>query len=127
MTILVIAEHDNATLKPATLPAIGAAAKIGGDIHVLLASGRTVGIGAEVTVGLRPEHLALGGATPLLALTADFAENLGGATQVYATAPGAPTITVVARGRPAITSGETLPVSLGSGHFYLFDAAGEAL
>ena len=31
MTILVIAEHDNATLKSATLHAIGAAAKLGGD------------------------------------------------------------------------------------------------
>ncbi len=35
--ILVIAEHDNASLKPATLNAITAAAKIGGDIHILVA------------------------------------------------------------------------------------------
>ncbi|MBY3756477.1 electron transfer flavoprotein subunit alpha/FixB family protein [Azospirillum formosense] len=37
MSILVIAEHDNATLKAATLNAVSAAAKIGGDIHVLVA------------------------------------------------------------------------------------------
>ncbi len=37
MAILVLAEHDNATLKPATLNAVGAAAKIGGDVHVLVA------------------------------------------------------------------------------------------
>jgi len=37
MSILVIAEHDNATLKVATLNAIAAAAKIGGEIHVLVA------------------------------------------------------------------------------------------
>src|SRR5690606_31402776 len=37
MTILVIAEHDNAQLKGATLNAIAAAAKLGGDIHVLVA------------------------------------------------------------------------------------------
>ena len=37
MSILVIAEHDNATLKVATLNAISAAAKIGGEIHVLVA------------------------------------------------------------------------------------------
>ena len=37
MTILVIAEHDNATLKSATLHAIGAAAKLGGPIDVLVA------------------------------------------------------------------------------------------
>ena len=37
MAILVLAEHDNAELKPATLNAVGAAAKIGGEIHVLVA------------------------------------------------------------------------------------------
>ncbi|PLZ00015.1 electron transfer flavoprotein subunit alpha [Burkholderia sp. WAC0059] len=37
MTILVIAEHDNATVKGATLNAVAAARKIGGDVHVLVA------------------------------------------------------------------------------------------
>ena len=37
MTILVIAEHDGAALKSATLNTIAAAQKIGGDIHVLVA------------------------------------------------------------------------------------------
>jgi electron transfer flavoprotein alpha subunit len=37
MTILVIAEHDNASLKAATLNTVAAAAKIGGDVHVLIA------------------------------------------------------------------------------------------
>ena len=37
MAILVIAEHDNAALKAATLNAVSAAAKIGGDVHVLVA------------------------------------------------------------------------------------------
>ena len=37
MTILVIAEHDNASIKGATLNTVAAAAKIGGDIHVLVA------------------------------------------------------------------------------------------
>ncbi|QCN99367.1 electron transfer flavoprotein subunit alpha/FixB family protein (plasmid) [Azospirillum argentinense] len=37
MSILVIAEHDNAALKAATLNAVSAAAKIGGEIHVLVA------------------------------------------------------------------------------------------
>jgi len=37
MTNLVIAEHDNAQLKAATLSAVAAAAAIGGDIHVLVA------------------------------------------------------------------------------------------
>ncbi|MFA7456682.1 MAG: electron transfer flavoprotein subunit alpha/FixB family protein, partial [Micavibrio sp.] len=37
MTILVLAEHDNKELKPATLNAVGAAAKLGGDVHILVA------------------------------------------------------------------------------------------
>ncbi|GHT98871.1 electron transfer flavoprotein subunit alpha [Betaproteobacteria bacterium] len=37
MAILVIAEHDNASLKVATLNAVTAAAKIGGEIHLLVA------------------------------------------------------------------------------------------
>ncbi|BDC38290.1 electron transfer flavoprotein subunit alpha/FixB family protein [Paraburkholderia terrae] len=37
MMILVIAEHDNAALKAATLNTVAAAQKLGGDIHVLVA------------------------------------------------------------------------------------------
>ncbi|TAM07113.1 MAG: electron transfer flavoprotein subunit alpha/FixB family protein [Paraburkholderia sp.] len=37
MTVLVIAEHDNASVKAATLNTVAAAQKIGGDVHVLVA------------------------------------------------------------------------------------------
>jgi electron transfer flavoprotein alpha subunit len=37
MSILVLAEHDNKTIKKATLNAVAAAQKLGGDIHVLVA------------------------------------------------------------------------------------------
>ena len=37
MAILLIAEHDNATLSDQTAKALTAAAKIGGDVHVLVA------------------------------------------------------------------------------------------
>ncbi len=37
MTTLVIAEHDNATVKGATLNTVAAAAQVGGDVHVLIA------------------------------------------------------------------------------------------
>ncbi len=39
MNILVIAEHDNATIRSATRHVVSAAAAIGGDIHVLVAGG----------------------------------------------------------------------------------------
>jgi len=46
MAILVIAEHDNQAIKAATLNTVGAAAKIGGDVHVLVA-GAGCGAAAE--------------------------------------------------------------------------------
>lgn len=46
MSVLVIAEHDNASLKPATLHTVTAAGAIGGDIDVLVA-GAGCGAAAE--------------------------------------------------------------------------------
>jgi len=46
MTSLVIAEHDNASIKSATLNTVTAAAKCGGDVHVLVA-GHTAGAAAK--------------------------------------------------------------------------------
>mgnify|MGYP000570720931 CR=1 FL=1 len=46
MTILVVAEHDNASLKGATLNTISAAAKLGGDV-VILVAGSGAGAAAE--------------------------------------------------------------------------------
>lgn len=46
MTALVIAEHDNATVKAATLNTITAAAQCGGDVHVLVAGHNAAGAAA---------------------------------------------------------------------------------
>ena len=46
MTALVIAEHDNASIKGATLNTVTAAAACGGDVHVLVA-GHNAGAAAE--------------------------------------------------------------------------------
>ena len=51
MAILVIAEHDNATIKPAVLNTVAAAAKIGGDIHVLVA-GQGCGAAAQAAAAI---------------------------------------------------------------------------
>ena len=37
MTTLLVAEHDNKTVKDATLKALTAAKAMGGDVHVLVA------------------------------------------------------------------------------------------
>ena len=46
MTALVIAEHDNASLKGSTLHTVTAAAQCGGDVHLLIA-GHNCGAAAE--------------------------------------------------------------------------------
>lgn len=51
MGILVLAEHDNAELKPATLNTVTAAKAIGGDIHVLVAGEGCGGV-ADAAAGI---------------------------------------------------------------------------
>ncbi len=69
MSILVIAEHDNATLKPATLSTLGAAVQIGGEIHVLVAGS---GCGAVADAAAK----AAGVAKVLVADAAQYAHPL---------------------------------------------------
>ncbi|PRX20206.1 electron transfer flavoprotein alpha subunit apoprotein [Paraburkholderia sp. BL18I3N2] len=73
MTNLVIAEHDNASIKAATLNAVAAAQKIGGDIHLLVA-----GYNAQAAAD---EAAKLGGVSKVLLadapqLEAGLAENV---------------------------------------------------
>ncbi len=60
MSLLVIAEHDNAALKGATLNTIAAAAKIGGEIHVLVAGAGCAAVAqaAEQVAGVAKVKLA---------------------------------------------------------------------
>ena len=51
MTVLLIAEHDNASLKDATNKALTAAAQMGGDVHVLVA-GNNAGAAAATAAKL---------------------------------------------------------------------------
>ena len=57
MTVLVIAEHDNAELKPATLNTVTAARRIagGGDVHLLVAG---AGCGAVAEAGAKVAGIA---------------------------------------------------------------------
>src|SRR5690606_3043710 len=81
MTTLVIAEHDNAQLKAATLSAVAAAAAIGGETHVLVAGSgaQAVAEQAAKVAGVSKVLLADGAA-----LEHGLAENV--AAQVLAVA-----------------------------------------
>ncbi|HEX2520250.1 MAG TPA: FAD-binding protein [Castellaniella sp.] len=83
MSILVIAEHDNAHLGAATRNAVAAAAAIGGDIHVLVAGSGAQPV-AEQASRLAFVAKVLLADTP--ALADGLAENL--AAQVLALAEG---------------------------------------
>jgi len=60
MTILIVAEHDNKSLKPATLNAVTAAVKIGGEIHLLVAghNAASVAQAASIVSGVKKVLLA---------------------------------------------------------------------
>ena len=49
MICLVIAEHDNASLRPATLNTVTAAAQIGGEIHLLVAGNDCAAVADQAT------------------------------------------------------------------------------
>jgi electron transfer flavoprotein alpha subunit len=81
MTALVIAEHDNTSIRPATLNTIAAAAQCGGEVHVLVAgfhAGAAVAAAAQIAGVTKVIHADEAG------LAHGLAENL--AAQVLAIA-----------------------------------------
>ena len=82
MTTLVIAEHDNASLKPATLNTVSAAVQCGGDVHVLIAghnAGPAAAAAAQIAGVSKVLHI------DAEALAHGIAENL--TVQIVALAP----------------------------------------
>jgi electron transfer flavoprotein alpha subunit len=98
MSILVIAEHDNAALKAATLNTVSAAAKLGGEIHVLVA-------GSGCAAAAQAAAALAGVAKVKLADAAHYAEQTAEnlAALVVANAPGYTHILA-----PATTFGKNL-------------------
>ncbi len=74
MGILVIAEHDNTSIKPATLNTVTAAMKIGGDIHILVAG---AGCGAAAQAAAKIAGVAKVLVADDAAYANQLAENMG--------------------------------------------------
>ena len=93
--ILVLAEHDNAAVKPATHHAVAAALKLGGDVHVLVAghgaagaaSGAAAIAGVAKVLHVDAAHLAQATAENLAAQILAVAAT-GGYTHLVAPATG---------------------------------------
>jgi len=98
MAILVIAEHDNATLKGATLNAVTAASQMGDDIHVLVA-----GSGAQAAADAAAK--VAGVSKVLLADDAAYEHQLAENVSLLVTELGKDYSHVVA---PATTSGKNM-------------------
>ena len=81
--------------------------------------------GETVTLGVRPEHLAVAGDGDAIAGRVTFVETLGHATYAYLEAGGAP-LTVLLPGEARPAAGETLGLRIPAGQAHLFDARGEA-
>ena len=83
MSCLVLADHDNASLKGSTLNAVTAAAKIGGDVHVLVAGencGPAAAAAAKIAgvakvIQVEAPHYAHGLAEALSPLIANLAKG----------------------------------------------------
>ena len=86
MTALVIAEHDNAAVKGATLNTVTAAAACGGDVHVLIAGHNAAGAaaaaaqiaGVSKVIHADAEYLAHGLAENMAAQVLAIAATGGG-------------------------------------------------
>jgi multiple sugar transport system ATP-binding protein/lactose/L-arabinose transport system ATP-binding protein len=104
------------------------AALEGGEIELPVRDAAGVRIGDTVTMGLRPEHITIGGESPLaLTVRSEYVENLGGTSQFYAQTADGVGLTAQAAGRHATTRGEAMRMTAAPGHAYLFDAKGHAL
>jgi multiple sugar transport system ATP-binding protein len=86
--------------------------------------------GQALTVGVRPEHLALhraGGADNALQAGVTFVEALGGTTHAYCSHPAsAEDLCCELDGRVRVRSGEVLTLTAPAQACYVFDAAGLA-
>ncbi len=81
--------------------------------------------GAEVTLGVRPEHFHPKGKTKL-DLEIDVVENLGGTTYVYTRANGAGPLTIEMKGDRSVKNSATLVTGFDPEKAFLFDKASGA-
>jgi electron transfer flavoprotein alpha subunit len=98
MTALVLAEHDNSKLNEATAKTVAATAKLGGDVHVLVAGKGAAGVAAEAA--------KLAGVTKVLLAESDaLAHGLAESLAALLVSLAGPYDALVA---PATTSGKNV-------------------
>ncbi|WP_199091531.1 sn-glycerol-3-phosphate ABC transporter ATP-binding protein UgpC [Bosea sp. ASV33] len=112
-------------LLPGRVAAPGRVA-VGEEGHEVACETASLAVGAPVTLGIRPEHLALAEAGGLK-LTVELVERLGGESYLYGAAAGLPQITLRLDGQTPHERGATVDLAFPQAHLHLFDEAGKAV
>jgi ABC-type sugar transport system ATPase subunit len=109
----------------------------GGDVALAFAEGQTLRLGNPggklaagdaVTIGIRPEHCdVVDSGVADMEVSIDLAEQLGGETFFYCSAPGIAELTVQESGQLLRARGDTLKLRFRRDQLHLFDANGQAL
>jgi lactose/L-arabinose transport system ATP-binding protein len=85
---------------------------------------RSVKVNDVLLMGIRPEHLLIGGTGDVtIPLNVDVVEALGGTTFAYTEYAGEDQVVVVADGSHIIPRGKTIEVSFKLDHVHLFDTS----
>ena len=102
-----------------------------------LAGGRSIALpslttpqpaGTPLSIGIRPEDIAIGEAPGALPFTISFIERLGGlATLHLGGREGEEPVACQLRDDGSLEEGDTVAASFASGHLHLFDSTGEVL
>ncbi|MCR4522631.1 MULTISPECIES: ABC transporter ATP-binding protein [Bosea] len=97
-----------------------------GGHEVACATGH-LAVGSKVTLGIRPEHLALAPEGQGLSLAIDLVERLGGESYLYGTAAGLPQITLRLDGQSEHERGHSVALAFPQQSLHLFDETGRAI
>jgi ABC-type sugar transport system ATPase subunit len=84
-------------------------------------------VGAQITVGFRPEHASDGLSEPAVPGTIDLIEHLGSVSYAYVRTQGGARVTVELRGQPAARPGDSVRLSITSKRLFAFANTGERL
>ncbi len=113
-------------LLPGRVTAAGKVALGEGGHEIACATG-DLAVGGKVTLGIRPEHLALAPEGQGLPLAIDLVERLGGESYLYGTAAGLPQITLRLDGQSEHERGHAVALAFPQQSLHLFDEAGKAV
>jgi multiple sugar transport system ATP-binding protein len=83
--------------------------------------------GQNVTMGIRPEHLRLGGGEFTISVTPKIVEHLGIHTVTYATLPAGENFVALYEGDPDVPEGQARDVGFDLRQVHLFDQSGLAV